>query len=54
MRAPAISNSRPSSDCALQRVRMKVKSLVIVNKNVTVKINQALHTPPITLGEWPR
>jgi hypothetical protein len=30
---------------------MKVKSLVIVNENVTVKVNRALHTPPITLGE---
>lgn len=28
---------------------MKVKSLVIVNEDVTVKINQILHTPPITL-----
>jgi len=30
---------------------MKLKSLVIVNKNVTVKCNQTLHTLPITLEE---
>lgn len=30
---------------------MKLKPLVIVHQDVTVKLNQALHTPPITLGE---
>jgi len=28
---------------------MKLKPLVIVHQNVTVKLSQALHTPPITL-----
>lgn len=28
---------------------MKLKPLVIVHQDVTVKQNQALHTPPITL-----
>lgn len=44
-------NSRPSPDCALQVARMKLKPLVIVHQDVTVKQNQALHTPPITLGK---
>jgi hypothetical protein len=30
---------------------MKLKPLVIVHHDVTVKQNQALHTPPITLGK---
>ena len=30
---------------------MKSKPLVIVHQDVTVKLNQALHTPPITLGK---
>jgi len=30
---------------------MKLKPLVIVHQRVTVKRDQALHTPPITLGE---
>jgi len=30
---------------------MKLKSLVIVNHDVTVNIYQTLHTPPITLKE---
>lgn len=38
-----------SSDYGLQVVHMKLKPLVIVHQNVTVKIFQALHTPPITL-----
>jgi len=40
-----------SSDRALQLARVKLKPLVIVHQNVTVNLNQALHTPPITLGE---
>ena len=40
-----------SSDCALQPARMKLKPLVIAHHNVAVKITQALHTPPITLGK---
>ena len=47
-RAP---NPHPSSDCALQPARTKVKPLVIVHQDVTVKSHQTLHTPPITLGE---
>lgn len=34
--------------------RMKSKPLVIVHQDVTVKLNQALHTPPITLGKCVR
>lgn len=30
---------------------MKLKPLVIVHQNVTVNLNQALHTPPITPGK---
>lgn len=30
---------------------MKLKPLVIVHQDVTVKLDRALHTPPITLGE---
>jgi hypothetical protein len=30
---------------------MKLKPLVIVHQDVTVKLDQALHTPPITLEE---
>jgi len=44
-------NRGPSSDCALQVARMKLKPLVIVHQQVTVKLAQALHTPPITLGK---
>ena len=40
-----------SSDRVLQPACVKVKPLVIVHQRVTVKHNQALHTPPITLGE---
>jgi len=47
-KADAIPNDSRSSDCALQPARMKLKPLVIVHHNVTVKITQALHTPPIT------
>jgi hypothetical protein len=39
----------PGSDSQLQLNAMKMKSLVIVNQHVTVKTNQVLHTPPITL-----
>jgi hypothetical protein len=31
---------------------MKLKSLVIAHQRVAVKAAQALHTPPITLGEF--
>ena len=48
-KAGAIPNDSLSSDCVLQPVRMKLKPLVIVHHDVTVKITQALHTPPITL-----
>ena len=41
-------NQVPSSNCGLQLARMKLKSLVIVNHHVTVKIHRTLHTPPIT------
>jgi hypothetical protein len=44
-------NRGPSSDCALQVARTKLKPLVIVHQQVTVKRDQALHTPPITLGK---
>lgn len=44
-------NAGPSSDCVLQVARMKLKPLVIVHQDVTVKQDQALHTPPITLGK---
>jgi len=50
-KAGAIPNDSLSSDCVLQPVRMKLKPLVIVHHNVTVKITQALHTPPITPGK---
>lgn len=33
---------------------MKLKPLVIVHQDVTVKQDQALHTPPITLGKRSR
>ena len=45
-------NRGPSSDCALQVARTKLKPLVIVHQQVTVKRDQALHTPPITLGKY--
>ena len=45
---PIPKNQVPSSDCGLQLARMKLKSLVIVNHHVTVKIHRTLHTPPIT------
>jgi len=48
-RPKRIPNSYLSSDCELQVVHMKLKPLVIVHQNVTVKLSQALHTPPITL-----
>ena len=44
-------NRGPSPDCALQVARTKPKPLVIVHQQVTVKRDQALHTPPITLGK---
>jgi len=44
-------NAGLSSDCGLQVARMKPKPLVIVHQDVTVKQDQALHTPPITLGK---
>jgi len=45
------SKNHHSSDCGLQFARMKLKSLVIVNHDVTVKVYQTLHTPPIMLEE---
>ena len=45
------SKNYHSSDCGLQLARMKLKSLVIVNHDVTVKTYQTLHTPPIMLEE---
>ena len=53
-KAGAIPNDSLSSDCVLQPVRMKLKPLVIVHHNVTVKITHALHTPPITPGKCAR
>lgn len=50
-KASATPNDSLSSDCALQPARMKLKPLVIVHHDVTVKITQALHTPPITPEE---
>jgi len=50
-KATATPNDSLSSNCVLQPARMKLKPLVIVHQHVTVKITQALHTPPITPGE---
>lgn len=50
-KAGAIPNADPGSDCALQLARMRVKPLVIAHQDDAVKLTQALHTPPITLGK---
>lgn len=52
-KADATPNDSPSSDRVLQLARVKLKPLVIVHQDVTVKITQALHTPPITLEKRP-
>ena len=41
----------PAVRIARCKPRMKGKPLVIVHQDVTVKLDQALHTPPITLGK---
>lgn len=46
-----ISKTYLSSNRVLQLARVKLKPLVIAHQYVAVKENQALHTPPITLGE---
>jgi len=47
----AIPNAGRGSDCTLQFACMRVKPLVIAHQDDAVKLTQALHTPPITLGK---